>query len=137
MSRNLDKSFLLTQGMSLAASGLVASPVAGQPPFNEIAMMGYNHLSVTINCSGTAAGNFNFECSDFGFNAEVFDSSKVFWAPLNQPNTTTQYTVAVSGANNYNIQIPNLGVKFIRLRYVSTSGTGTTNIAVTCRSNSR
>lgn len=134
MARN-DKSWDLLDGgiFSLASTGYIASSNVGAPPFVIIDMSGCNHLSLTLNNSGAAVGTVALECTDIGgYLANLYRNPQYF-APLYQPNTTTQYSLAINGANSVNIQIPNLGVHFVRLKYTSTSGTGNLTAWATCR----
>jgi hypothetical protein len=134
--QNNDRSFVLIQAFSLAATNYLANGATGSKPYEIITMVGCNHLSFTAQITGsTPAGTLLFEGTDFGYATEVYQQN--IWAPLNQPGTTTQYQIAVAAAANYNIQIPNLGVKFIRVKWNYTSGSGNLNAAVTCRANSR
>lgn len=131
-----DKSFVFVANFSLASTNYLANGAAGSKPYEIISLVGCNHLSFTPQVTGSApTGNFAFECTDFGYPTEVYQNN--IWAPLCQPYTQTQITLPISAAGNYNIQIPNLAAKFIRVKWNYTSGSGNLNAAVTCRANSR
>ncbi len=101
-------------------------------------------LTFDVAAGSTAVGTFNIQVSDFGDNERPgYDpapyASTFPWANLLLPNgSTTPITVPiVSGAQTINLQLPLLSSQWLRLTYTATSGTGTLNVAITGRANSR
>lgn len=135
-SGQADKSFQLVTAFSLGSTNYITNGAAGARPFEYVPMVGCNHLSFTATVLGSApTGNFTFEVNDWDFEQDIYRNSN--WAPLNQPYTQTALSLPISAAANYNIQIPNLAAKFVRVKWNFTSGSGTLNAAVTCRAISR
>jgi hypothetical protein len=111
-----------------------------QGTFSVQALLGLDNLSITFQtqAGSTAAGTLVVEGTDFAASDYDVFNPNTPWVALNFPNTTTAVTQAVlTGSNTYNIQLSNTGIKWIRVRYNATSGTGIINAAVTCRANSR
>lgn len=111
-----------------------------QGTFSFQSVLGLDNMSITLATAAgsTAAGTITVQCTDFGLTEnDIFDPS-IPWVNMNYPNTTTPISQAIaSGQNTYNLQFSNSGVKWIRLLYTATSGTGNINAALSGRANSR
>lgn len=137
MARNDSQSPEWIVNASLATTGNLTTPNA--PLFAHQSLLGFNAFSITLSTppGSTAVGSIKVQCTDAV--GRDLNNPNVPWVDMNYPNSTTPIpAIAIaSGANSANLQIYGVGCKYIRLRYTSTSGTGTLNAGITCRANSR
>lgn len=105
-------------------------------PFSAQALLGFNHASLTVEVpvGSTAVGSLQFQVTDFG--GDNSNEGTAYAIPDGRWVTVATQSVT-SGANALNQQLPNIASKWLRVRYVATSGTGTINVAITCRANGR
>lgn len=104
-------------------------------PFSAQALLGFNHVSLTLQVTGNPTGTITVQVTDFG--GDNANATTAYAIPNSQWANTT-YTQGLSGAaGTYNIPIANIASKWLRISYTATSGTGTINVAITCRANGR
>ena len=108
-------------------------------PYSSEGLLEFNNLSITLatGAGSTAVGTVTVQVTDFGATGDIYGSSNPYGIPSTLWANTT-YTIAVaSGQNCYNLNIPSIAAKWMRLSYTATSGTGTCSVAISLRQASR
>lgn len=113
-------------------------------PFSVQPMIGHYNLSITfyLRPGSTAVGTLNIEGTDFPSGNLVAGGTAGMADVFGTPGTGTNAghwasigTVAVTtgGDQSFWFSIPNIAVKYVRVTYTATSGTGTLDAALTAR----
>lgn len=101
-------------------------------------MLGDNHVSITVQATGTPTGTLQLQVSDYPITDNPSNACATTDPYAGQFYNIPSSSIALAGAatvTGYNVS--NLGCKYIRLVYTFTSGTGTISAAMTKRANSR